>query len=86
MYTCCGPEFGKHHHSIVVSVRALYGLTTSAKRFKTILADFLRVIRFKPNHLDRDVWMIIRDTENGHDYICTHVNDLKLLLKISPCG
>ena len=81
IYTRCGPEFGEHQHSIAVIVRALYGLTTSAERFRTMLADFLRIIGFKPTRFDRDVWMRMRDSGDGYDYICTHVNDFKVVAK-----
>ena len=47
-YTRCGPEFDEHQHSIAVLVQALYGLTTSADRFSTVLFDFLHVTGFKP--------------------------------------
>ena len=33
VYTQCGPAFGDKEHCIVLIIRALYGLTTSAKRF-----------------------------------------------------
>ena len=62
IYTICGPEFGDREHSIVVIVRALYGLTTSAERFITMLADFLRTLGFVPSRYDRDDWMRLRDT------------------------
>ena len=57
IYTICGPEFGDREHSIVVIVRDLYGLTTSAERFRTMIADFLRALGFLPSRYDRDFWM-----------------------------
>ena len=81
IYTRCGSEFGPHAGSIALIVRALYGLTTSAERFHTLLADFLRSIGFKPSRFDRDVWMRLRDEKDGYDYICTHVDDFKVVAK-----
>ena len=81
IYTRRGPEFGDHEHSIAIIVRALYGLTTSAERFRTMLADYLRTIEFIPSRFDRDVWMRMRDTNDGYDYICTHVDDFKVVAK-----
>ena len=39
IFTRCGAEFGPRANSIAIIVRALYGLTTSAERFRTKLAD-----------------------------------------------
>jgi len=81
IYTRVGSEFGDRAGSIALIVRALYGLTTSAERFHTLLADFLRSMKFTPSRFDRDVWMRLRDTNDGFDYICTHVDDFKVVAK-----
>ena len=81
IYTRCGNEFGDKAKSIAIIKRALYGLTTSAERFHTLLADFLRTLGFKPCRFDRDVWIRLRDTNDGYDYICTHVDDFKIVAK-----
>ena len=73
IFTRCGPEFGAREGSIAIIVRALYGLSTSAERFRTLLADFLRSMGFVPCRYDRDVWLRLREDETGYDYICTHV-------------
>ena len=81
IYTRCGTEFGDREHSIAVIVRALYGITTSTERFRTMLADFLRILGFVPSYYDRDVWIMLRDNKTGYDYICTHMDDFKVLAK-----
>ena len=83
VYTRVGPEFSEHAEegSIAYIVRALYGLTTSAERFHTLLADFLRAQGFTPTRFDRDVWMRLREAQDGYDYICTHVDDFKIVAK-----
>ena len=81
VYTRCGPEFGPRSGAIAILVRALYGLTTSANRYRTLFADFLRGMGFAPTRYDRDVWMRLRDTKDGYDYICTHVDDFKIVAK-----
>ena len=81
IFTRVGSEFGDRAGSIALIVRALYGLTTSAERFHTLLADFLRSMKFTPSRFDRDVWMRLRDTDDGFDYICTHVDDFKVVAK-----
>ena len=85
IYTKCGPKLGDKAGSIATIIRALYGLTTSAERFKTILADFLRTLEFIPSRFDRDVWMKLRGYKTGYDYTCTHVNDFKVVAN-DPSG
>jgi len=81
VFTRCGPEFGDCHQCIAIIVKALYGLTTSAERYRTLFADFLRNLGFKPIRYDEDVWMQLQDTNDGYDYICTHVDDFKIAAK-----
>ena len=80
-YTRVGPEFGYRAFSMALITRALYGLTTSAETFRTLLADYLRSLWFILLWYDRDVWMRPRDTKDGYDYICTHVDDSKIVAK-----
>ena len=81
IYTRCGSEFGDRAGAIAIITRALYGLTTSAERFRTMLADFLRTLGFVSARFDRDVWMRLRDCGDGYDYICTHVDDFKVVAR-----
>ena len=50
-------------------------------RFRTILVDFLRTLDYLPSRFDRDIWMRLRDDKSGYDYICTHVDALKIVAK-----
>ena len=79
IYTRVGPEFGDRAYSLAIISRAIYGLTTRAKRFRTLLANFLRSLGFTPSRFDRDVWMRLQDSKNGYDYICTHLDDFKIV-------
>ncbi|GFH49047.1 hypothetical protein CTEN210_05523 [Chaetoceros tenuissimus] len=79
VYTKLGPEFGEHSGMIALIVKALYGLTTSAAAFRKAFADFIRSMGFKPSRYDRDVWMCPCPNGNGYDYICTHVDDFKVI-------
>lgn len=81
VYTRCGPAFGDKEGCIALIIRALYGLTTSAERFRTLLADFIRSLGFVPTRYDRDVWMRLREARDGYDYICTHVDDFKIVAR-----
>ena len=79
IYTRFGKEFGDFQGCLAIIVKALYGLTTSAERFRSKFADLLRNVGFKSSRYDRDVWMIKCPTGNGYDYICTHVDDFKII-------
>ena len=81
VYTHVGKEFGEHAGKIALIIKALYGLTTSAEHFHSLLADFLQECGFNPTRFDRDVWMRLRDDKSGYDYICTHVDDFKFVAK-----
>ena len=79
IYTRFGDEFGDLKGCLAIIVRALYGLTTSAERFRSRFANLLRTMGFKSCRYDRDLWMIPCPTGNGYDYICTHVDDFKIV-------
>jgi len=79
IYTRCGSAFGSREGCVAIIVRALYGLTTSAERWQTLFADFLRSLQFVMTKYDRDVWMRLHDTGSGYEYICTHVDDFKIV-------
>ena len=77
-YTVCENYWGEYHGQIAIINKALYGLTTSAAQWRNLFADFLRSLGFKSTRYDRDVWMQMRESDNGYDYICTHVDDFKI--------
>ncbi len=81
VYCVCGPEFGDRMGCIALIKKALYGLTTSAERYRKLFADFLRSLGFTPTRYDRDVWMRMRESHDGYDYICTHVDDFKIVAR-----
>ena len=80
-HTRCCPEFCDKEYSIAVIVIALYGLTTSTERFKIMLANFLRTLGCLHSRYDRDVWMRLKDDKSGYYYICTHLDDFKVVAK-----
>jgi len=38
-------------------------------------------MKFTPSRFNRDVWMRMRDTNDSFDYICTDVDDFKVVAK-----
>ncbi|KAI2489419.1 Reverse transcriptase (RNA-dependent DNA polymerase) [Fragilaria crotonensis] len=61
--------------------KALYGLRSSSRAFRAHFADFLRSLGFSATRYDRDVWMREREAKDGYDYICTHVDDFKIVAR-----
>ena len=81
VYSRAGPEFGDCHDSIMVLMKALYGLRSSSRTFCGHFADFLRSMGFHSVHYDHDVWMQMHEDSTGYDYICTHVDNFKIVAR-----
>ncbi len=81
IFTHAGPEFGELEGSVLIFKKALYGLRPSSCAFRTHFADFLRSLGFSATRYDRDVWKRKREEEDGYDYICTHVDDFKIVAR-----
>ena len=79
VYSRAGPEFGECHNSIMVLTKALYWLRSSSRAFHRHFADFLQSMGFHSVHYDRDIWMWLREDKTGYDYICTHVDNFKIV-------
>lgn len=81
IYAYAGPEFGEREGSTLIFRKALYGLRSSSRAFRAHFADFLQSMGFKACRYDRDVWLRERESGNGYDYICTHVDDFKIVAR-----
>ncbi|KAI2510964.1 Reverse transcriptase (RNA-dependent DNA polymerase) [Fragilaria crotonensis] len=81
IYSRAGPEFGEREGSILILKKALYGLRSSSRAFRAHFADFLRAMGFSASRYDRDVWMREREEHDGYDYVCTHVDDFKIVAR-----
>ena len=79
VYSRAGPEFGDCHDSIMVLAKALYGLRSSSRAFCGHFADFLHSLGFCSTCYDHDVWMRMHEDGTGYDYICTHMDDFKIV-------
>ena len=80
-YNRCGPEFGKRAKSIATILRALYGLTTSVEHFRIMHADFLCTLDFVTSRFEKDLWMQLHNSKDVYYYICTHMDDFKVVAK-----
>lgn len=81
VYSIAGPEWGDRQDAVMIFLKALYGLKSSSRAFRAHFAEFLRSMGFIPTRHDRDCWMRLRDTHDGYDYICTHVDDFKIVAR-----
>lgn len=81
VYTICGKEWGDYYKCKAIIKRALYGLTTSAAQWRNLFANFICSLGFKPTQYDCGVWLPLRDDDTGYDYICTHVDDFKVMAR-----
>ena len=79
VYSRAGPEFGDRHDSIMVLTKALYGLWSSSHAFRGHFADFLHSMGFRSVCYDHDIWMQMCEDGTVYDYICTHVDDFKIV-------
>jgi len=82
VYVRLGEEFNiandKYKPGELATVeQALYGLSTSARLWRSELADTLRTMDFVSGREDCDVWT--RKTDYGYEYIGTHTDDLMIV-------
>ena len=75
VFIIAGPEFGPELEGrVMLVVKSLYGLTTSAARWHEELSKTLRGMGFKPTKADHDLWM--KDCGTHYEYLCTWVDDI----------
>ena len=79
LYTIAGPEFGEYSGCLMIIVKSLYGLRTSAARWHEALSAVLRKMGYFPCKADPDLWII--DKETHYEYICVYVDDLIVISK-----
>ena len=79
VYIIAGPEFGEHEGKVLVVVKALYGLVSSAARWHEALSSTLRDMGFVPSKADPDMWM--KDVGTHYEYILVYSDDLLLISK-----
>jgi hypothetical protein len=61
-------------------IKALYGLRSSGAAFRSLLAETLNKLGYKPSYADPDVWMRPAVKANGfeyYEYILTYVDDVR---------
>ena len=79
IYTRAGPEFGSEQGSLMLIVRALYGLKSSGAAFRSLLAETLHDLDYKPTKADPDVWIrpaVKPDGFEYYEYVLCYVDDV----------
>ena len=80
IYCIAGPEFGEEWEGcVLLVVKSLYGLRTSAARWHEFFTDTLRMLGFKPSYADPDLYM--KDYGTHYEYICMYVDDILIFSK-----
>jgi hypothetical protein len=74
-----GPEFGPLEGSVLVIVKALYGLRTSGARWAEKLNDTLRSLGFTKSYAGSALW--IRRKDDHYEYMSTLVDDILIYSK-----
>lgn len=81
-FTQAGPEFGpKYQGKLLIIVKALYGMKTSAEHWRAHFAETLSSLGFTSSHFDQDVWLRMHKDGSGYDYIVTHMDDFMITAK-----
>jgi hypothetical protein len=79
IWTVAGPEFGSEAGMIFLVKKALYGLKSAGAAFRSLLADTLVDIGYKPTKADPDVWLRPAAKTNGFEYyelVLCYVDDI----------
>ena len=79
IWTIAGPEFGSEAGAIFLVKKALYGLKSAGAAFRSLLADTLIDIGYKPTKADPDVWLRPAVKANGFEYyelVLCYVDDI----------
>ena len=80
VYIVAGPEFGPDLQGrVMIVLKSLYGLTTSAARCHEELSKTLRCMGFRPTKADHDLWL--KDCGTHYEYLCTWVDDIVVASK-----
>lgn len=87
IWTVAGPEFGSEAGTIFIVKKALYGLNSAGAAFsRSLLADTLIDIGYKPTKADPDVWLRPAVKVSGFEYyelVLCYVDDI-LCMSATP--
>ena len=79
IWTIGGPEFGSEAGTAFLVKKALYGLKSAGAAFRSLLADTLMDMGYRPTKADPDVWLRPATKPNGFEYfemVLCYVDDI----------
>jgi Reverse transcriptase (RNA-dependent DNA polymerase) len=79
IWTIGGPEFGSEAGTIFIVKKALYGLKSAGAAFRSLLADTLSDLGYKPTKADPDAWLRPAVKADGFMYyemVLCYVDDI----------
>ena len=79
IWTTGGPEFGSEAGTVFIVKKALYGLKSAGAAFRSLLADTLVDMGYRPTKADPDVWIRPAVKANGFEYyemVLCYVDDI----------
>ena len=79
IYVVAGREFGSDAGKVMIVKMALYGLKSSGASFRSMLANCIWELGYRPTKADPDVWIKPATKENGFKYyemILCYVDDV----------
>ena len=79
IWTVAGPEFGSEAGTIFLVKKALYGLKSAGAAFRSLLADNLMDMGYRPTKADPDVWLRPATKPDGFQYyemVLCYVDDI----------
>ena len=79
VYIVAGPAFGEHEGKVMIIVKSLYGLISSAARWHEALSMTLRDMVYLPSKADSELWM--KDCNTHYEYILVYSDDLLIVSK-----
>lgn len=79
IWTIAGPEFGSEAGTIFIVRKALYGLKSAGAAFRSLLADTLMDMGYRPTKADPDVWLrpaVKPDGFQFYEMVLCYVDDI----------
>ena len=76
LYRVAGPESEDLEGYILIFLKALYGLKSSAKRWAEVIHGILRDMKFTPSKADPCIWLSKAPNLRCYEYIAVYIDDL----------
>ena len=75
LYIVAGPEFEELEGSILIFLKALYGLKSSGKRWTEVIHSILKDMKCTPSKADPCIWLRKAPNLRWYEYIAVYADD-----------